>query len=58
MEFHKRRKPIALPALELNPVIEGIIQYSQNFSECGYASGMEPAEPSLVEMGKMEKGTL
>jgi hypothetical protein len=31
MEIHKRRKPIALLAHELNQVIEGIIQYFHKF---------------------------
>jgi RNA-directed DNA polymerase len=38
MEIHKRRKPIALLAREMNPVIEGIIQYFHKF----WNAGMRP----------------
>jgi RNA-directed DNA polymerase len=38
MEIHKRRKPIALLARELNPVIEGSIQDFHKF----WNAGMRP----------------
>ncbi len=38
LEIHKRRKPIAHLARELNPVIEGIIQYYHKF----WNAGMRP----------------
>ena len=38
LEIHKRRKPIAHLASELNPVIEGIIQYHHKY----WHAGMRP----------------
>ena len=56
LEIHKRRKPIAHLARELNPVIEGIIQY---YHKC-WNAGMRPVwnqlKHRLLKWVKWEKG--
>jgi group II intron reverse transcriptase/maturase len=56
MEIHKRRKPIALLARELNPVIEGIIQYFHKFWNAGMRPVWNQLNHRLLKWVKWEKG--
>jgi len=56
LEIHKRRKPIALLARELNPVIEGIIQYYHKFWNAGMRPVLNQLNHRLLKWVKWEKG--
>lgn len=56
MEIHKRRKPIAELARELNPVIEGIIQYFHKFWNAGMRPVWNQLNHRLLKWVKWEKG--
>lgn len=56
LEIHKRRKPIAYLARELNPVIEGIIQYYHKFWNAGMRPVWNQLNHPLLKWVKWEKG--
>jgi hypothetical protein len=56
LEIHKRRKPIAYLARELNPVIEGIIQYYHKFWNAGMRPVWNQLNHRLLKWVKWEKG--
>jgi group II intron reverse transcriptase/maturase len=56
MNIHKRRKPIAELARELNPVIEGIIQYFHKFWNGGMRPVWNQLNHRLLKWVKWEKG--
>ena len=56
LEIHKRRKPIAHLARELNPVIEGIIQYYHKFWNAGMRPVWNQLNHRLLKWVKWEKG--
>lgn len=56
MGIHKRRKPIEELAKELNPVIEGIIQYFHKFWEAGMRDVWNQLNHRLLKWVKWEKG--
>lgn len=56
LEIHKRRKPIAYLARELNPVIEGIIQYYHKFWIAGMRPVWNQLNHRLLKWVKWEKG--
>ena len=56
LEIHKRRKPIAHLARELNPLIEGIIQYYHKFWNAGMRPVWNQLNHRLLKWVKWEKG--
>ena len=56
MEIHKKRKPIEALARELNPIIEGIIQYFHKFWEGGMRDVWNQLNHRLLKWVKWEKG--
>jgi hypothetical protein len=56
LEIHKRRKPIEELARELNPVIEGIIQYFHKFWNAGMRPVWNQLNHRLLKWVKWEKG--
>jgi RNA-directed DNA polymerase len=56
MEIHKRRKPIEALARELNPVIEGIIQYYHKFRFIKMREVWNQLNHRLLKWVKWEKG--
>lgn len=56
MEIHKKRKPIEALARELNPIIEGIIQYYHKFWEGGMRDVWNQLNHHLLKWVKWEKG--
>jgi group II intron reverse transcriptase/maturase len=56
MEIHKRRKPIAELARELNPLIKGLIGYYHKFWEGGMRDVWNQLNHRLLKWVKWEKG--
>ena len=56
LEIHKRRKPITHLARELNPLIEGIIQYYHKFWNAGMRPVWNQLNHRLLDWVKWEKG--
>lgn len=56
LDIHKRRKPIEELARELNPVIEGIIQYFHKFWNAGMRPVWNQLNHRLLKWVKWEKG--
>ncbi len=56
MEIHRKRKPIEELARELNPIIEGIIQYFHKFWEGGMREVWNQLNHRLLKWVKWEKG--
>jgi RNA-directed DNA polymerase len=56
MEIHKRRKPITELARELNPIIEGLIQYFHKFWNGGMRDVWNQLNHRLLKWVKWEKG--
>ena len=56
LEIHKRRKPIEELARELNPVIEGLIQYFHKFWNGGMRPVWNQLNHRLLKWVKWEKG--
>jgi RNA-directed DNA polymerase len=56
LEIHKRRKPKEELARELNPVIEGIIQYFHKFWNAGMRPVWNQLNHRLLKWVKWEKG--